>query len=120
MPTKTLRIPIEADLDENGVSATLEDNLESIENFIMSETRLPDTNRGTYCEDSFRIEHIEIGETPEDYFLNFFYEWTAYYGCKDANTGGTEYDFIKFKYVGTELILTIDELPEDRDSVEEF
>src|SRR5436190_334618 len=103
MALKTFRIDVEQGLDNDGLIDILDTYREEIEDFIMQETKLPDP-RGVLCADSFKIEDMQAGAKDGEYHFNYQYEWTAYHGCRDRNTGGTEYYYASFVYHGSEMI----------------
>jgi len=60
--------------------------------------------RAEYCTDSLKIISVDKIEGRGSYALEYSYEWSAYYGCRDMCKGDTEYDSMTFRYWGELLI----------------
>ena len=97
-----LVIPVERGLSKDSILEVLADNSD-VEGFLVGDVSRHDMRAG-YCEESFRILSVNRGQGRGAFELEFSYEWTAYYGCRDMCKGNTECDSASFRYWGGSLI----------------
>jgi len=64
-----------------------------------------------YSDDSFQINDLQINDSEGNVYVQ--YDWTSYYGCSNANGGGTEEDHWEFQLDDNKLSFEI-EIPEIR------
>lgn len=75
-------------------------------------------NNARAVVDDISVDSVQIVKGITDVVvINCTYNWSAYYGCSDADDSGTEEEVIECKYIGDSLLF---EVPEERDMVEEF
>lgn len=117
MPTQTLRIHVGRGLSPESIAEVLRDNYE-LHGFIIGDVTQHDM-RAEYCADSFRLLSVERGECRGAYILEYSYEWSAYYGCRDMCKGDTEHAWMNFRYWNGELIFR-KVVVEPRSTVDEF
>lgn len=97
MPT----IPLNLDIGEGHTLDSLLDALsghyEELEGFLIGDLSRH-SFRAEYSDESLTLDGVYPIER-NTYSLQYSYEWSAHYGCKDMNHGDTQIEEIRFKYV---------------------
>ena len=119
---ETIVIEVGEDLDSDEMAEALaEDDGNKL--FEIARHDISHTGHADRAEiNSCGISDVSISEPrPEDgkvfVSVNYWFSWSAYYGCKDANCGDNTDSEFDAEYVDGTLVI---EVPEKRTTVDEF
>ncbi|AKH38233.1 hypothetical protein BCL69_10555 [Nitrosomonas communis] len=111
--TKQLKIDIPHELDEDEIEGYFHDNVEDL--YSALDLELPD--------DRAQVDDVQITEfelTDDSVHIEYNVEFSAYYGCDDANYADSDQRSVSGRRDGSTLIFDIFVPPPRRDTVDEF
>jgi hypothetical protein len=114
MTAQTLTFEIGVDLTPDEILSALHEHKSEIKSLLTSNLEYH-SMRAT-C-DGFDLDDIIKDEGK--FILHYSYGWSAFYGCKDADDGDTEYGEIPIKYSDGIVVIVFFAKP-DRYPNEEF
>jgi len=94
METKVLQIDVGEDLDGDELLSALREHASELESFLVD--RLEYLSVRAVC-DNFEVDAIE-SDGDAKYTMRYKFDWSAHYGCRDANDCGSSEEGISFKY----------------------
>lgn len=94
METKVMRINVGENLDCNELLDVLRNHNSDLESFLVD--RLEYLSVRAVCDD-FDLAGVE-SDGGSKFILRYAFDWSAHYGCRDANDGGSEESKISFTY----------------------
>lgn len=107
MPIETLILEVDRDLSPDELLSAVEEHRDKIKSLLMA--NLEYVSMRATC-DGFQLDGVD--EDDGIYTLRYSYDWSAFYGCKDADDGGSESDEIKIRYKDGNVTIEFDVKPE--------
>jgi hypothetical protein len=102
MKPQTLSIPICGKPTDKRIMQAIDAHIAQISSLVTSNIAQIDP-RATLDDEVVRLDGIKK-KGPGSYALNYNYDWSAYYGCRDMNRCGTEHGSITFSVTESSLI----------------